>query len=250
MSHKRLFVDEPLHAGHTLQLGADIAHYLGRVLRARPADEVLLFNGDGRQWHAGIRQLERRSVTLEVGSEAAATPESPLHITLWQALSRNEKMDLVIQKAVELGVAAIRPVIVERSVMQLDTRRATRRQEHWRSVAINAAQQCGRCVIPSVHVPLDLAAALQTYDQSGSALLAAPDASSTLSECLKKNPGAQPALHLLIGPEGGFTPDESALAVQQGFSAFRAGPRVLRTETAAIALLAIAQYVWGDVGGD
>lgn len=249
MSPKRLFVEQPLAPGCGIELDGDAAHYLGRVLRARAGDTLNLFNGDGLEFAATVANITRGTVTLSVGQAVAATPESPVAITLVQAMSRNEKMDLAVQKAVELGVHAIRPVAVERSVMRLDSERSGRRVTHWRQVAISAAQQCGRAVIPEVHAPSSLDEVLRD-SRLDVGVVADPAATQTLGQCLareKKRPVASAGL--LVGPEGGLTAGEIEQAVAAGWHACQAGPRVLRTETAALALAAVLQWHFGDLAG-
>ena len=248
MPIKRLFVEHPLAAGARLVLDGDAAHYLGRVLRARPGDPLTVFNGDGAEYAATVHDLARGSVTLDVSTTIDAMAEPPVAITLLQALSRNEKMDVAIQKAVELGAAEIRPVAVERSVMRLDDERAARRAAHWRQVAVHAAQQCGRAIVPAVHAPVPLDDVLAAGGL-GFGIVADPDAGQTLATTLAGAPRERARISLLVGPEGGLTAQEIAAAAAAGMRPSRAGPRVLRTETAAVALLAILQWHFGDFGG-
>ncbi|MEL6870479.1 MAG: 16S rRNA (uracil(1498)-N(3))-methyltransferase [Pseudomonadota bacterium] len=245
MPDKRLYIDTPLRAAQTLDVDGDAAHYLGRVMRARIGERVRLFNGDGLDYPAQITALTRREVSFHVGTPIAAIPESRQSIELWLALSRNEKMDLALQKAVELGVQRLQPVTVERSVMQLDAARVEKRLAHWRGVAISAAQQCGRAVLMDVAKPQSISHLLDQPIHEGLNVLAAPDADASLPAVLSAFTGAG-SIRLAVGPEGGFTADETADLLAHGFVAARAGPRVLRTETAAIALVAAVQAICGD----
>ncbi|MEM7612252.1 MAG: 16S rRNA (uracil(1498)-N(3))-methyltransferase [Pseudomonadota bacterium] len=247
MPIKRLFANQPLSPGQRIALDTDAAHYVGRVLRARVGDKLALFNDDGHEYIANIDALAKRELHVSIESRHTPAVESPIAITLLQALSRHEKMDWVIQKSVELGVSAIQPVITERSVMQLDASRAEKRLSHWQSVAIHAAQQSGRCRLTKIAPPLQLNEALATDAGTELALVATPTADQTLSHVLTQRPGAA-SLGILVGAEGGLTESEVASAKQAGFAACRSGPRVLRTETAAISLIAIAQYALGDIG--
>ncbi len=247
MTAKRLFVDQPLKPGESLSLDNEAAHYVGRVLRARVGDALALFNGDGYEFSATITALAKRELTLIVLDASLPQTESGLRISLFQALSRNEKMDWVIQKAVELGVERIQPVITERSVMQLDAERVTTRLQHWRGVAIHAAQQCGRCRITEIDPPRKLDEVLAATDRQSLAIVATPQASRSLANVLREQQGKPQQLSLLIGAEGGFSEQEIDAACGAGFVACSAGPRVLRTETAAIALISIAQYALGDL---
>ncbi|MEO1596153.1 MAG: 16S rRNA (uracil(1498)-N(3))-methyltransferase [Pseudomonadota bacterium] len=249
MPVKRLFVEQPLAAGSALKLDGAAAHYLGRVLRARVGTPVQVFNGDGREYQAAIAQISRETVALSVGAAVPAAPEPRVAITLLQALSRNEKMDLAIQKAVELGVHSIRPVAVERSVMRLDDTRTARRTEHWQQVAVHAAQQCGRAVVPEVHAPATLGEALDAGADIGFGVVADPEAAQSLGDFLDAAEERVDAACVLVGPEGGLTDAEIALATAAGLHAVRAGPRVLRTETAALALVTVLQWRFGDLGG-
>ena len=249
MPVKRLFVDHALAAGSPLTLDGAAAHYLGRVLRARVGNTVQVFNGDGREFAATITQITRNAVVLEIGDAVVAAPEPRVAITLIQALSRNEKMDLAIQKAVELGVHNIRPVAVERSVMRLDDQRTARRTEHWQQVAVHAAQQCGRAIVPEVHAPAALGDALEASADVGFGIVADPEGVQSLRDCLEDAGNDVTAARLLVGPEGGLTADEIARATASGLHAVRAGPRVLRTETAALALVTVLQWRFGDLGG-
>ena len=248
MPIKRLYVEHPLAPGQELRLQDAAAHYLGRVLRARPGDTVQVFNGDGREFAASVDAVTRHAVSLHVGDAVAAVPEPPVAVTLMQALSRNEKMDLAIQKAVELGVASIRPVAVTRSVMKLDAARGGKRLEHWRQVAVHAAQQCGRAVVPEVHPPAALDAVLGEA-RLGFGIVADPRAERSLAACLDAAPARVAEAAVLVGPEGGLTDAEIAAAVAAGMHPCRAGPRVLRTETAALALVTVLQLRFGDLGG-
>lgn len=248
MPVKRLFVEGPLGPGQHLRLQGDAAHYLGRVLRARRGDLVRLFDGTGVEYEARVVAADRGTVTLDTGAALDALPEPAVAITLIQALSRNEKMDLAIQKAVELGVASVRPVAVTRSVMKLDGDRAVRRHEHWRQVAVHAAQQCGRAVVPEVHAPAPLEQVLADVNL-GFGIVADPLAPATLADCLADAPETVAVASVLVGPEGGLTGEEIAAATRAGMLACRAGPRVMRTETAAVALVAVLQLRLGDLGG-
>ena len=247
MPVKRLFVEGPLGPGQHIRLEGDAAHYLGRVLRARRGDLVRLFDGTGAEYEARVVAADRGTVTLDTLAAVDALPEPAVAITLIQALSRNEKMDLAIQKAVELGVSSVRPVAVTRSVMKLDGSRADRRHEHWRQVAVHAAQQSGRAVVPEVHAPAALDAVLGALEP-GFGIVADPRAAQSLSDCLAAAPEGVQAASLLVGPEGGLTDEEIAQATAAGFHACRAGPRVMRTETAALALVAALQLHFGDLG--
>lgn len=202
-----------------------------------------MFDGLGNACHGLIVELRGRRVLIGGIGTDSADRESPLRIMLAQALLSSEKMDWVIQKATELGVAEIQPLATERSVARLSAERADRRLAHWRQVAISACEQCGRNLLPEIHAPLDIMAWLQQAKTlPGTKLILLPQGAASLQEQGKPQGGVT----LLIGAEGGFTDAESASALQCGFAPVRLGARVLRTETAALAGLAALQTLWGD----
>lgn len=230
--------------------GADVvldderAHYLGRVLRLRSGDVITVFNGDGPEWYATIEEMTKSTATLRIDNSFEAGTESPLKIHLVQGISRGERMDYVVQKATELGVKRITPVLTEFGVVKLDASRAAKRRGHWQHVAASASEQCGRTRVPLIDAPLPL----RTW-------FAAKPGNADLDLVLK--PGAGKVLAafpeprakacVLVGPEGGFSEAEYDDAEVSGFEAVSLGPRVLRTETAAPAALAIMQSLWGDL---
>ena len=221
------------------------AHHVARVLRLAAGDALTLFNGDGAEYDAVIAAAGKNAVSVKVGERRACGRESRLEIVLGQALSSGERMDYTVQKAVELGVAAIHPLAAARSVVRLDAQRAAKRIEHWKSVAIAACEQCGRNRVPPVAPVATLGAwlAQDGASRAGSLrLLLSPGAEARLRDL----PAPGGAVVLLAGPEGGFTKDEDALARAGGYTPVRLGPRVLRTETAAVAALAAMQALWGD----
>jgi 16S rRNA (uracil1498-N3)-methyltransferase len=208
----------------------------------RVGELVTLFNGAGGEHAAVITAIGKRGVTVEVGAHCAIEREAPLAVTLVQAVSSGERMDLTIQKAVELGVGAIQPVLSERSVVRLDGERATKRVAHWQQIAISACEQCGRNRVPTVHPLAPFSSWIANAPRAATRWLLWPEADQSLRE-LPKPPAP---IELLVGPEGGLTDNEAQAARAAGFLAVRIGPRVLRTETAAPALLAAVQALWGD----
>ena len=221
------------------------AHHAVRVLRLKAGDAVVLFNGDGAEYAAIISEAGRDRLALEVTGRTAVDRESPLAVTLAQAVSGGERMDYTVQKAVELGAAAIQPLTAERSVVRLQGERAAKRTEHWQSVVVASCEQCGRNRLPQV-LPLlafDAYLAGQAVRRDGALrLMLSPRSARGLRE-FDRPAGA---IVLLAGPEGGFSPPEERAAGQAGFLPARLGPRVLRTETAAVAALAAIQTLWGD----
>ena len=240
----RLFVSGDLINGGEVVLEGDRARYLGRVLRLHVDDEITIFNGTGPEWSAAIESMTKSTATLRVGESREAGTESPLKIHLVQGISRGERMDFVVQKATELGVKRISPVLTEYGVVKLDDKRATKRREHWDNVAASACEQSGRTRLPLIDTPVPLKEWFGRKPADADVdLILKPGAATPL-------PGVDaPALKvcLLIGPEGGFSQTEYEDADISGFRAVSLGPRILRTETAAPAALAILQSLWGDL---
>ena len=239
----RFYCPPPLPLSGSFDLPPDAAHHASRVLRLREGDAVQLFDGIGNECHGLITDLSGKRVVVGNILAIDADRESPLKILLAQALCSSEKMDWVIQKATELGVAEIQPLDTERSVARLSAERAVKRLEHWQQVAISSCEQCGRNTLPQIHPPLDIMVWLQQMQKvADSKFILLPQDAASLHAQAKP----QGRIALLIGAEGGFTQAESDTALHCGFTAIRMGPRVLRTETAAIAGLAALQTLWGD----
>jgi 16S rRNA (uracil1498-N3)-methyltransferase len=244
----RVHVDGPLTCGKRITLEGKAASHITRVLRLRVGAALILFDGNGGEYEASIDQAHGGTVTVAIGEHHAIERESPLSLTLAQGVSRGERMDLVVQKATELGVTHLVPVLTERSVVRLSAQQSDRKVNHWRAIAIAACEQCGRNRLPSVAAPVALAVFLRGAASAGAAagtrLLLSPEAAVTPKDLRRPDSNA---LTVLIGPEGGLTEEEEQAAVAAGFSAVRLGPRVLRTETAAIAALALLQREVGDI---
>ncbi|MFO7809148.1 16S rRNA (uracil(1498)-N(3))-methyltransferase [Guyparkeria sp.] len=244
MRARRVFVDHELEAGSEIELPADTVNYLRNVLRLKDGQPLELFNGRGRRAH-GRLALARREARALVESSEPSPKESVVPITLMAALAKGEKMELVIQKAVELGVTTIAPVETERSVLELKGARAEKRLTRWRQIMINACEQCGRDTLPIIEPIRSLDQAL-TAIGTAIRLVLDPRAQQPLT-ALRDQPRPK-RVALLVGPEGGLTEDEVALAGEHGFRALTIGPRILRAETAAITGVAVLQYQWGDLG--
>jgi 16S rRNA (uracil1498-N3)-methyltransferase len=240
----RVHVAQALAPGARLRLPAQAAAHVTRVLRLGAGDALTLFNGDGTDYTARIAALGRGTAEAEVTGRADAHPESPLPVTLVQGIARAERMDLVLQKATELGVAAIVPVATARSVVRLDAASRERKSAHWRGIAIAACEQCGRARVPEVAAPRALGEFLAEPARARARFLLAPGADLALVAAAR---GAA-SVELLVGPEGGLGDGERRAALAAGFLACRLGPRVLRSETAAIAAIAVIQAVAGDLG--
>jgi 16S rRNA (uracil1498-N3)-methyltransferase len=232
----RFFLEGELRAGETLALPESVARH-ARVLRLREGDPVVLFNGQGGEFH-GVFSL-RNAPAVKIGKHFPVERESPLSLTLAQGISSGEKMDFTVQKAVELGVAAIQPLLCEKSVVRLDGKRAAAKAAHWRRVAIAACEQCGRNRIPEVFSPLPVHAFQP--DGMSARLLLSPRGGKSFREVK-----TDPLITLAAGPEAGFSETESGLLQRKGFTPCTLGPRVLRTETAALAALAALNALRGD----
>ena len=236
----------PLLVGSRVDLPERVAHHASRVLRLRRGDTVTLFTGGGGEYSARIAGIEGPRVSVEVQHWLASERESPLSITLVQALQAGEKMDLTVQKAVELGIDRIVPVISRRSVVRLADQRALRRVEHWQGVVAAACEQCGRNRLPEVALPESLASWLARAPAPAALrLMLAPAAGRSLA--MLPGPMAGGQIELLVGAEGGLAPEETQMAALAGFLSVRLGPRILRTETAGLAALAAIQFLWGDL---
>lgn len=237
----RIFVETDLGHGLRLTLGEAASRHLVTVLRRQAGDPVILFNGDGQDYPAEIRSVARRAIEVEITGLSAATTESPLHVHLGIGISRSQKLDLVLQKCTELGASSMTPLICERSVLRLDAEKTAKRLQHWQGILQSACAQCGRARIPQLNPPLALTDWLNRVE-------------ADLKLHLDPQGGKLPAptqapnrIALLNGPEGGISDAEQQLALDSGFVGVRAGPRILRTETAPIAGLTIVQYRWGDL---
>jgi 16S rRNA (uracil1498-N3)-methyltransferase len=230
----------PELAGTSIELPEAAAHHATRVLRLAVGDALTLFDGTGGEYAASLERVDRRGARVRIAGFAPIERESPLAVTLAQGIAANDAMDYAIRKATELGATAIQPLVTARSAPMPAGERGDRRLAHWRQVAIAACEQCGRNRVPDVAAPLAFADWLRAW--TGSGILFLPDAQPTLAAIGEP----APPLALAIGPEGGFDAGECTAARAKGFQALRLGPRVLRTETAAAAALAVVQTLWGD----
>ena len=239
----RFYVPNQLREGARLDLPHEAAHHAARVLRLREGDEIVLFDGRGGEHLARIDAIERSRVAVSVGAHRAVERESTLEVTLVQGVSSGERMDVTVQKAVELGVHAIQPVLAEKSVVRLDAERAAAKREHRRRIAIAACEQCGRNRIAEVRAVLSLADYCRAADTKALRLLLSPQDGVRLRDALAR---CENGIVLAVGPEAGFSAGEEALLGAAGFSRVQLGPRVLRTETAASAALAAIAALAGD----
>lgn len=238
---KRLYCDLALSPGAEIALPEAAARHAVNVLRLQVGDPLILFNGAGGEYRASLVAVNKREARARIIEFDAVECESPVDITLALGISAGERMDYSLQKATELGVTAIQPLATERSVVKLSGERADKRLQHWQHVVIAACEQCGRNRVPAVAPVQKLYAYLAAVERNKRLLMLSPDADTPL-----KRVAPTTAVVLLIGAEGGLAPSEHQAARAGGFEAVKLGPRVLRTETAPVAALAVLQALWGD----
>jgi 16S rRNA (uracil1498-N3)-methyltransferase len=251
----RVYVDAPVAAGRRVVVEGSAANHIARVLRLRTGDSLTVFDGSGGEFGARIEEFRKEAVVVVIGEHQPLDRESPLPLTLVQGISRGERMDWIIQKATELGASRIAPVFTKRSVVRLDEKQAERKLQHWRAITVAACEQCGRNRIPDLAAPVDFFDMLagdspgrpdsagHTESAGSTRLLLSPTGDLRIDDLQDVGKG----ITVLIGPEGGLEDVEQEAAVAAGFKAVRLGPRVLRTETAAIAALTIIQRYFGDL---
>lgn len=242
MRQSRVYTPHRLSSSGTVELDGPVSHYLSRVLRLSAGDHISLFNGDGTNYLGEISEIRRQSVLIRLSGSERADNESPLKITLVQALSRGERMDYSLQKATELGVFRIQPVISSRVEVRLDEKRAAKRLAHWRGVVVSACEQSGRATVPVVNAPVVLDDWIAADDETPKLLLDPLSATRMSSFSIPGN-----VVSLLVGPEGGFTGEEMDKLKSAGAAPVSIGPRVLRTETAGPAAIAVLQSIAGDI---
>jgi 16S rRNA (uracil1498-N3)-methyltransferase len=244
----RLYVDMSLQPSRIVELPKDTAAHIAKVLRARSGESVLLFNGNGEEYLGVLETVRGNRASVAVGAARSVNTESPLGLTLLQSVPRGERMDLIVQKATELGVQRIVPVLSQRSVVRLHAEQALAKQAHWQAVAISACEQCGRARLPTVAAPQPLLSYLGLPAPPGVRRFVLEPALSAAEErgAAALPPGLRQA-EIAVGPEGGFAAEELEAFQLAGFSRTALGPRVLRTETAAIAGLVWLQTQCGDL---
>jgi 16S rRNA (uracil1498-N3)-methyltransferase len=240
MRRIRIFTAQPLSAGTQAELQEETAHYVSKVLRLRIGDPLCAFNGDGHEYEGYVEDITKKTVLLTLETQLSPQTESRLHTILGLGISRGERMDFGIQKSTELGVSVIVPLFTEHCEVKLAAERLDRRQEHWQQIAISACEQSGRVKIPEVAKPQALGEWVKSV-QAGRKFLFDLSQNQALG-------GDRPeqGVALLIGPEGGLSANEQALALKEGFTGIALGSRVLRTETAPVAALSVLQYLWGS----
>lgn len=248
MANLRFFTDSPLALDTAIQLSDNAAAHATRALRLNVGDSAIVFNGDGFDYECTLTSVKKNSVIATITNAKKINNESPLHITLLQGVSSGDRMDFTIQKAVELGVNHIQPINSQRSVVKLSAERAEKRTEHWQNVAISACEQSGRAFIPKVLAPISLEnwfsqnPISQNPISKTTRILLNPVGAKRLVEIQKPTSN----IELLIGAEGGLSKNEIDMATSQHFQSIVLGPRILRTETAALTAISVMQSLWGD----
>jgi len=247
MRRIRIYQSVSLQCGQTVELDPQSAQHVAKVLRLAKDDALLLFNGEGGEYHGIIEQIGKRSTRVLLQTRVEHDCESPLQIILGQCISRGDRMDYAIQKSVELGVNSIYPLNSQRSGVHIAVERQQKRRLHWQRIAISACEQSGRNTVPVIQPISSLQHWIAATSTEKNFLLD-PDASMTIKQlALPSEDMTTQKISLLIGPEGGLSREEINLAKQAGFIALRLGPRVLRTETAAVVTLTALQTIWGDL---
>jgi 16S rRNA (uracil1498-N3)-methyltransferase len=238
----RLYIPEVAASGGIVTVTGQTAHHVIKVLRLRPGSAIRLFNGHGAEWDAVLLESNRSEIRLEVCSPVEAIAASSLSITLAQGIARNDRMDFILQKSVELGVSSIQPLWMQRCQSRLRNERLEKRMQHWRGVIINACEQCGRSTLAELYNPENYTGWISKQNPSALGLMLQPESTQVLND----HPPQGRDIVVLVGPEGGLTTEEQRLAELSGFTGIRLGQRILRTETAALSALASMHTLWGD----
>ena len=244
----RFFVPKKNIRDGRASVGGGELEHMRRVLRLGPGDRVVLFDDDGSEHEGTLAAYRADSAEIAIARSYRPERDSPLAITLAQALGKGDKLDLVVEKATELGVNAIMPFVCRRTVPQFGADASRRRAERWRRIALAAAKQCGRTRVPEIHEPVDFGDIVRRADAAALKLLFWEGERTLGLKALDEQTARPASLFIAVGPEGGFAPEEVGMATESGFHSVGLGRRILRTETAAIAAVALAQLLWGDLG--
>jgi 16S rRNA (uracil1498-N3)-methyltransferase len=239
----RFYHSNPLDLNQIIILDEFASHHALRVMRVKVDDFLILFNGDGFDYKGRVSDINKKTINIEILSKEKNNNESPININLFQSISSNEKMDMVIQKATELGVSSIQPIFTSRSTIKLSLDRTKKRLIHWKQVSISACEQSGRSKIPTIKLPIEFDQISEGIKTNSLNLLLHPDNLEESSNLPNEYSGD---INVFIGPEGGFSQDEVLLLKKQNCINIKLGPRILRTETAPLAIIAILQYKYGD----
>ncbi len=241
----RIYQAQPLQVGGTIILDAQSATHIAKVLRLKPSDQIIVFNGQGGEYTGVIEATGKREVIVKLLSHEERATESPLFISLVQGVSRGERMDYTLQKSVELGVSAIYPVTTQHMAVHLEENRAQKKQSHWQGVVNSACEQSGRVVMPAVHAVQTLQHCVDKISAIKDQSMVVLDHRSTVS-LVNLDLNHKSRVAIFAGPEGGWSAEERMWLMESGAIAVAMGPRILRTETAALAAIAILQALWGD----
>ena len=243
----RFYHPNTININESLFMDNPSSHHALRVMRVKINDQIILFNGDGSDYQGKVINLKKNQIEVLIISKKVINHESHLKITLLQALTSNDKMDWIIQKATELGISEIQPVICDRSIIKIKDNKTEKKLLRWRQISISACEQCGRAKIPHIHPPQDLSNYLEKNKifKKNLKIILSPDAKKNLNDI--EFMSTKQEISVLIGPEGDFTKKELELAIKKGFLSVKIGPRILRTETAPISILSILQYKYGDI---
>ncbi len=236
----RIYCQAELTVNADVQLDVNAAHHVRTVLRMQVGDMIVLFNGNGAEYFGTVANLSKQSVAVQIHDTSDRVTQSPLHTHLVQGICKGEKMDFVIQKATELGVSELTPLFTQYGNVKLDEKRTAKKLVHWQKIAVSACEQSGRSDMVCINAPLSFAAWLKQADKN--TVILDPGANQTLNQLTIIR-----HISLMIGPEGGFSPEEVTQAKQQGITSVLLGPRVLRSETAGLAALTLVQSLWGDL---
>jgi len=242
MRISRFYTPLPLRVDDEIELDTQLSHYINNVLRLKQADPIILFNGDGNEYTAEVLSITKKQVIAIINSQLSIRSESPLHIHLAQGVSKGDRMDFALQKSVELGVTEITPVITERCAVKLSADRWQKKYEQWQKIIVSACEQSGRNILPTLNQPIALNKWLGQSTEQQKVMLT-PGSTKYMSSLTRPVHG----FRLLIGPEGGLSEQEVYTCEQTGFTSVNLGPRILRTETAALASIAIMQALFGDL---
>lgn len=238
----RIYQPGEYQPGQLLELSPEAGQHVGVVLRMEQGEQLTLFNGDNREFAASIEKVKKKQVLVRIDSVLEVNRESPLKIHLAQAISKGDRMEMVMQKSVELGVACITPVITERCQVKIDKEKVAKKMHQWRNIVIGACEQCGRNQIPELRQPVYLEQFVKEAKEHLRFIL-----HPAFNKTWRDYPVQLPDVALIIGPEGGLSDEEITLTSDYGFLPLSLGPRVLRTETAAITALSVLQAVGGDL---
>jgi 16S rRNA (uracil1498-N3)-methyltransferase len=242
MRISRFYTPLAMQVDDEIELDPQLSHYINNVLRLKQSDPIVLFNGDGNEYTADVLSINKKQVIAIVNAQLSMRSESPLNIHLAQGVSKGDRMDFALQKSVELGVSEISPVITDRCSVKLSAERWQKKHEQWQKIIISACEQSGRNVLPTLNQPITLNRWLgQTTEQQK--VMLTPGSSKYMSSLSRPVHG----FRLLIGPEGGLSEQEIYTCEQTGFESVNLGPRILRTETAALASISILQALFGDL---